>query len=157
MNTCTLALRKSAFLLFSILLSLSTNLRAQGESATGLDYLEITGNPILTEIILELEPGLLEIYENREMSEKRKYWGLRGIAWALRDDEMYKPMLEDLESVSRPALLKFKQLPKEKYPTLHQVAEVVKLNMEYKEKAGVEWSQEEYQSNQELYKALHAE
>ncbi|OMH28082.1 hypothetical protein [Motiliproteus sp. MSK22-1] len=134
---------------------LAGSVSAQDRSAVGLDYLAITQNPLLAEVMQELEPGLLEIYQRRNMSEKRKFWGLRGIARALRDDEMYKPMLEDLEAVSRPALLKLARLPAESYPTLHQVVELVRLNIEYKEKTGVGWSKEEYESNMRLYQALH--
>lgn len=142
-----------SLLVFSLLMT--STVQAQDQSAVGLDYLKITKHPLLAEIMLELEPGLLGIYKSRGYSEKRQMWGVRGIAWALSDDEMYKPMLEDLESVSRPTLLKFKQLPEESYPTLHQVAELVKLNIEHKEKTGVEYSQEEYESTMKLHEALH--
>ncbi|MGI1672031.1 MAG: hypothetical protein K6L74_17135 [Neptuniibacter sp.] len=148
-------LYKKGILMFALLSCMTGLVQAQDQSAVGLDYLEITGHPLLAEIMLELEPGLLEIYKKKGRSEKRQMWGVRGVARALADDEMYKPMLKTLESVSRPTLLKFKQLPEESYPTLHQVAELVRFNIEYKQQFGVEYTQEEYEATMKLYEALH--
>ncbi len=146
---------KKGIILFALLACMTGTTQAQNLSVVGLDYLEITGHPLLTEIMLELEPGLFEIYKNRGRSEKRRIRAIKGVALTLRDDEMFKQMLEDLESVSRPALLKFKRLPEESYPTLHQVAEHVRLNIEHKEKFGVEYSEEGYNASMKLYEALH--
>ena len=138
-----------------VVLLFSSFTHAEGQSLYGFDYLKITKHPLLAEIMLELEPKLITLYKSENMDESDIRWGLKGIAKTFRDDEMFKPMLKDLEAASRPALLKLAGLPEDKYPTLHGVVKLVRLNIRYKEKFGVELTQEEHDSTMKLYKALH--
>ena len=136
-------------------LLLSVSIHSEEQSAYGFDYLKITKNPLLAEIMLELEPKLVALYKSENMDESDIRWGLKGIAKSFRDDEMFKPMLKDLEAASRPALLKLAGLPEDKYPTLHGVVKLVRLNIRYKQKYGIEWTEAEYESSMKLYRALH--
>ncbi len=138
-----------------ILLFLASYTHAEDNSTLGFDYLEITKHPLLAEIMLEFEPKLVDLYKAKGLSKKVIYRGVRGVARTLRDDQMYKPMLADLESISRPTLLKLAGLPKGEYPKLHGVVKLVRLNIKYKETYGVELTEEEHESNMRLYKALH--
>lgn len=117
----------------------------KGESQLGLDYLQITKNPILVDIMLELEPKLLASYakETRiKISNNHKNSMIKRIAEDLSEDKTFKSTVDKIIAVSPDTPLKFLKLSKEKYPMFWAIGRNRELDIELA-------------SSKKLYKALH--
>ena len=132
-------------LLVIICLIISATSLANEKSKIGLDYLTLTKNPILVDIMLDLEPKLLASYDSYEkfkFTDLQKKSGVRGVATSFSKDITYKATIDEIKRISPDTLLKLLKLPKEDYPMLWAVGEGERL-------------ERELASSLKLYKALH--
>jgi len=120
----------------------STSLIAEEESKLGLDYLQLTQNKVLTEIMQNLEPKLITFYNEQNLSFMQKKYGVRGIAISLAKDKTYKTIIDRIKGVSPETLQEFLKLPKNDYPMLWAIGEGERLK-------------QELASSLKLYNALH--
>lgn len=129
-------------ILLLISLMASTSLLAEEKSKLGLDYLKITKNQVLADIMLDLEPKLIAYYKKHNLKEVLIKQGVRGVASSFADDITYKSVIDSIKSASPDTLLKLLQLPKDDYPMLWAVGNGERLDRELV-------------SSMKLYKALH--
>ncbi|MCW8923972.1 MAG: hypothetical protein OQK69_10150 [Gammaproteobacteria bacterium] len=132
-------------LIWVFALSISTTCFADGKSALGLDYLQITKSKILTEAMLEMEPALLEYYSKGEWAETTegdRVYALRGMAIVLSQDHVSVDTYEVIKEVAPEVPLNFLNMDKEKYPNLWNFGELERL---IKEK----------EASLKLYRGLH--
>jgi len=132
-------------ILLSILLLFSAVCQAENKSALGIDYLEITKNPIIAEVMLEMEPELIKYYQQGEWAgstEADRVYALRHKAYILSQDYVSKDNYQLISEVAPEVPLKFLKLDKERYPNLWDFGELVRLKKEGKEE-------------RRLYKLLH--
>lgn len=129
-------------ILLLVTLLASTSLLAEEKSKLGLDYLKITKNQILTDIMLDLEPKLVALYKEHNLKEVLIKQGARGIAKNLAEDKTYKLIIERIKGLSPDTLLEFLKLPKKDYPMLWAIGEGERL-------------ERDLASSLKLYKALH--
>ena len=127
-------------LLVSLMASIS--LLAEEKSKLGLDYLKITKNQVLADIMLDLEPKLIAYYKKHNLKEVLIKQGVRGVASSFADDITYKSVIDSIKSASPDTLLKLLQLPKDDYPMLWAVGNGERLDRELV-------------SSMKLYKSLH--
>ncbi len=120
----------------------STSLLAEEKSKLGLDYLKITKNQVLADIMLDLEPKLIAYYKKHNLKEVLIKQGVRGVASSFADDITYKSVIDSIKSASPDTLLKLLQLPKDDYPMLWAVGDGERLDRELV-------------SSMKLYKSLH--
>ncbi len=128
-----------------IVLVLSSVCFAEGRSALGIDYLEITENEIIAEAMLEMEPALIEYYQNGEWAGSTEYdrkYALRSKAVVLSQDHVSADTYKVISEVAPEVPLKFLKLDKDKYPDLWNFGELVRLKNEGEEE-------------RKLYKLLH--
>ena len=134
-----------ARLLVIICLFISASSLAIEKSKIGLDYLKLTKNQILAEIMLDLEPKLLASYDSYKkfkFNDLQKKFGVRGVAISFSKDITYKDTIDEIKRISPDTLLKLLRLSKEDYPMLWAVGEGERL-------------ERELASSLKLYKALH--
>ena len=134
-----------ARLLVIICLFISASSLAIEKSKIGLDYLKLTKNQILAEIMLDLEPKLLASYDSYKkfkFTDLQKKFGVRGVAISFSKDITYKDTIDEIKRISPDTLLKLLRLSKEDYPMLWAVGEGERL-------------ERELASSLKLYKALH--
>jgi len=120
----------------------SCGIFAKETSSLGLDYLKITKQPLLAEIMIDLEPKLIKLYIKHKLPEQMIKGGIRGLALGFRDDQVTKSNIEQMQKISPDSLLRLLELPKNNYPTLWAVGKLEKLNREL-------------DSSLRLYKALN--
>lgn len=120
----------------------STSLLAEEKSKLGLDYLKITKNQVLADIMLDLEPKLIAYYKEHNLKEVLIKQGVRGVASSFAEDITYKSVIDSIKSASPDTLLKLLQLPKDDYPMLWAVGDGERLDRELV-------------SSMKLYKSLH--
>ncbi|MEQ3530193.1 hypothetical protein [Pseudoalteromonas sp. XMcav11-Q] len=132
----------------------SIALSAEQKSAYDIDYYEITYEQIITDFMYGIEPKLIEYYDTLKLSEKQKIHSLKGIAGSLTLNHMFKTLIEDIAATDPEATFVFTKLPKDDYSNLHLLAEYFRQKKEYKDKTGVELTEEEAKSTRKLYKAL---
>lgn len=116
--------------------------QASNQSTLGLDYLQITKNQVLTDIMLDLEPKLVSLYKKHNLKDVLIKQGVRGIAKNLAEDKTYKLIIERIKGLSPDTLLEFLRLPKKDYPMLWAIGEGERL-------------ERELDSSLKLYKALN--
>jgi len=111
-------------------------------SQLNLDYLKITKNQILTDIMLELEPKLIIYYRKNNLKETLIKQGVRGVATSFSKDMVYKSVIDSIKASSPKTLTKLINLPKERFPMLWAIGKG-------------EILERELTSSLKLYKALH--
>jgi hypothetical protein len=129
-------------LLCTILVSLKATAQ---ESIVGIDYLALTENPIIAEVMLEMEDALIQYYQEGELAastHEDRIYALRSMATTLKRDRVSVDTYDVINQVAPDVPLKFLALSEEKYPNLRRFGNVVRLTKE-----GVE--------SKKLYKALH--
>lgn len=129
-------------ILLLISLIASTSLLAQESSKLGLNYLAITKNQVLADIMYDLEPKLITVYSQKDMTASQIKSGFRGIALGLSKDKTYTTVIDRIRSVSPETLLKFAMLPKENFPMLWAIRKGERIDQELTTSLG-------------LYKALN--
>lgn len=115
------------------------------ESVLGIDYLTLTGNPIIAEAMLEMEPALIQYYQTGEWAETThadRVYALRITATSLKRDKVSVDTYEVINQVAPNTPLKFLELDEEKYPNLRRFGNIVRLTKQGEE-------------SKQLYKALH--
>jgi hypothetical protein len=128
-------------LLFIGLLA-STVLLADENSQLGFDYLKLTKNKILADMMLDLEPKLVAYYKKHNLKEVLIKQGVRGVATSFSEDITYKSVIDSVKKASPDSLLKLLKLPKKDYPMLWAIGEGERL-------------ERELASSLKLYKALN--
>ena len=116
-------------LLFISLLA-PTSLLAEEKSKLDLNYLKLTKNQILADIMLDLEPKLVAYYKKYNLKEVLIKQGVRGVATSFAEDITYKSVIDSVKKASPDSLLKLLQLPKEDYPMLWAIGEGERLERE---------------------------
>ncbi|MCW8932065.1 MAG: hypothetical protein OQL19_17755 [Gammaproteobacteria bacterium] len=130
-------------MLFIMFISITT--RAENTSILGIDYFKVTENKIIAEVMLEMEPALIEYYKKGEYEGTTRVdqiYALRGISIVLSQDHVSEDTYQVIGEVAPDVPLKFLKLDKEKYPNLWHFGNVMRLT---KEEADSRW----------LYRALH--
>jgi hypothetical protein len=116
--------------------------QANNQSTLGLDYLQITKNQILTDIMLDLEPKLIVYYQKHHLKEVLIKQGVRGVASSFAKDITYKSVIDSVKNASPDSLLQLLKLPKTDYPMLWAIGEGERI-------------ERELDSSLKLYKALN--
>ena len=129
-------------ILLLISLIASTSLLAQESSKLGLDYLALTENQLLTDIMLRIEPKLIDYYEKQNFNDVIKRIWLKGMATAFSKDTLYPSAFEQIKKASPELLLEFLKLPKDSYPELWAAGRNEQVKQDLAESL-------------KLYKALH--
>jgi len=135
-------------------LSNTVSAEVKRKSAYNIDYKQHTFNEIIANFMYDIEPKLLEHYKKLNLPEDEIVWGLEGMAGALALNHVFSTIVKDIEAADPDATEVFTKLPKERYSKLHLLAELFRIKREYKEKFGVELTEEEGQKSLRLYKAL---
>lgn len=120
----------------------STVLLADENSQLGFDYLKLTKNQILADMMLDLEPKLVAYYKKHNLKEVLIKQGVRGVATSFAEDITYKSVIESVKKASPDSLLQLLKLPKTDYPMLWAIGEGERLDRELA-------------SSLKLYKALN--
>ena len=129
-------------LLLLISLIVSTSLLAEEKSKLGLNYVKLTKNQVLADMMLDLEPKLIAYYKKHNLKEVLIKQGVRGVATSFAEDITYKSVIDSIKKASPDSLLKLLQLPKADYPMLWAIGEGERL-------------ERELASSLKLYKALN--
>ncbi len=134
----------NTILVTALILMSPTLCIAEGSSKLGNDYLKITQNPLLADIMLEYEPKLIEYYRNSEYGHIKGLVedGVSTVALNLTMDRINRSMVKEFRELAPDLPLKFLALDKKKYPNLWNFGELERLR---KEKEDSLW----------LYRALH--
>lgn len=105
---------------------------APNQSQLDLDYLALTGNQKLADILYETEPHLIARYETRERTRptERKISGMTKLARVLKQDLVYKSWMRFYEKTAPNIPLRFLELDKAKYPNLWNWGELRRLSIE---------------------------
>ncbi len=119
------------------------------ESILGIDYLTLTGNPIIAEAMIEMEPALIEYYQTGEWAEttyEDRIYALRSMATTLRRDRVSVDTYEVIRAVAPETPIRFLKIDKEKYPNLWDFGDLMRIVKEgeeskklYKAPHGKEW------------------
>jgi hypothetical protein len=131
-----------ARILLLIGLLASTVLLADENSQLGFDYLKLTKNQILADMMLDLEPKLVAYYKKHNLKEVLIKQGVRGVATSFAEDITYKSVIDSVKNASPDSLLQLLKLPKTDYPMLWAIGEGERL-------------ERELASSLKLYKALN--
>lgn len=131
-----------ARILLLIGLLASTVLLADENSQLGFDYLKLTKNQILADMMLDLEPKLVAYYKKHNLKEVLIKQGVRGVATSFAEDITYKSVIDSVKKASPDSLLQLLKLPKTDYPMLWAIGEGERL-------------ERELASSLKLYKALN--
>jgi hypothetical protein len=131
-----------ARILLLISLVASTSLLAEEKSKLGFDYLKLTKNKILADMMLDLEPKLVVYYKKHNLKEVLIKQGVRGVATSFAEDITYKSVIDSVKKASPDSLLQLLKLPKKDYPMLWAIGEGERL-------------ERELASSLKLYKALN--
>lgn len=132
-------------ILLSILLVSSMACQAGSKSALGIDYLEITKNPIIAEAMLEMEPALIKYYQQGEWAgttEADRIYALRSMASVLDMDHVSEYTYQVISKVAPEVPLMFLKLDKKKHPNLWNFGDLVRITKKEEE-------------SKRLYRALH--
>ncbi len=128
-----------------LFVSLTMTANATDSSVLGLDYQKITKNKILTEVMLEIEPKLIEYYEQDEYAKFIDGYvttEIERVASNLFRDSVRQSLIDDFKKVAPEAPLRFLELDKKRYPNLWHFGNIVRLTKIEAESL-------------KLYKALH--
>jgi len=127
-----------------LLITLTMTAHASNSSALGLDYEKITKNKILTEVMLEIEPKLIEHYKSTKYGHLKKFVlrGVEHVASNFSRDYVNETTVENLRRIAPEAPLKFLKLDKMEFPNLWNFGELERLRKVEAESL-------------KLYKALH--
>lgn len=135
--------KKSLFIVVFLLTGFCASLHAAGnKSELGLDYLELTQNELLAEVMYEVEPKLIARYEKAGFGLKLQKSAATSLAGTLNEDNVYKVWMKFFAEYSSHTPLRFLELDKADYPNLWNFGELIRIRKE-KEKS------------LRLYQALH--
>ena len=101
-----------------MLAGLSASVFAERKSELGLDYLALTKNPLLAEIMLDIEPRFIEHYKAHGNDRAFQILGAERFAYVLRQDHLDQSWIDLFQEIAPKMPLRFLELDKTKYPKL---------------------------------------